>query len=183
MSEKEKGTQSQNYTFSYDWKTVMKGFWNKYPSKQLDFVKWNKVIGFDINEDGSIKFKRVIFIKKLYFIWAYGLEELEFNFKKKILDSKTSILKKSMWVPYSAMEHIRYKEIVILQKLSTTYEKMLNYKTGCISNFIQKVNSSYKRGCMIVEEKCRFLKAMQDKNKGKSDLDILDEYEESQTPK
>ena len=85
-----------------------------------------------------------------------------------------------MWVPYSAMEHIRYKEIMIRTKLSTTYEKMLNYKTGAISNFIQKVNSSYKRGCMIVEEKCRFLKVMQERNKGESDLDVLEQYEDQQ---
>jgi len=38
------------------------------------------------------------------------------------------------------------------------YEKMITYKTGAVSSFLQKLNSSYKKGCMIVEEKCKILK-------------------------
>ena len=179
MSEDKEGSQSQTYVFNYEWKTVMKGFWNKYPSKKLDFVKWNKVIGFDINEDGSIKFKRIIYIKKLYFIWAYGLEELTFDFKKKILDAKTSIIKKSIWVPYSAMEHIRYKEMHAKERQRTMYEKMITYKTGAVSSFLQKLNSSYKKGCMIVEEKCKILKEWEKKNKDKRNNEIDQEFPEA----
>lgn len=94
-TQKEEGLQSKEFTFNYPWETVMKAYWDKYPDQSIDFVKWNKVIGFDINPDGSIQFKRVIMIKKFYFIWAYGLEELTFNFKDKIMDMKTSVLKKS----------------------------------------------------------------------------------------
>ena len=135
MSEnQETGKQSKNYVFPYDWKTVMKGFWNKYPDKKLDFVKWNKVIGFDINEDGSLKFRRVIYIKKFYLIWAYGQEELHFNFRQKILDAKTRVLKKSSWVPYSADEYIQYREFFnkdnLIEKKNTMYKKMLDYNTS-----------------------------------------------------
>ena len=169
-----KKNQSQNYTFDYDWKTVMKGFWNKYPDRKLDFVKWNKVIGFDVNEDGSIKFKRVIFIRKLYFIWAYGLEELEFNFKNKIMDAKTKILKKSICVPYTADEFIQYREFMNRDKLATTYQKILDYKTGAVSNFLSKVNKSYIQGCTIVSDRCALIKKLEEKFKGEATYDLME---------
>ena len=172
--EKDKKNQSQTFTFDHDWKTVMKGFWNKYPDKKLDFVKWNKVIGFDVTEDGNIKFKRIIFIKKLYFIWAYGLEELTFDFKKRILDAKTSVLRKSMWVPYSADEFIQYKEFLNKDKFNTIYEKILDYKTGAVSNFLSKVNKSYVKGCMIVAGKCALIKELEEKFRGEATYDLME---------
>lgn len=29
------------YTFNFDWETVVKGFWRKYPCKEFDFIKFN----------------------------------------------------------------------------------------------------------------------------------------------
>lgn len=174
MPDEKAKNQSQEYTFDYDWSTVMKGFWNKYPDKKLDFVKWNKVIGFDVTEDGNIKFKRIIFIKKLYFIWAYGLETLEFDFKTKILDAKTRVLKKSMWVPYSADEFIQYKQFLNNNKITTTYRKILDYKSGAVSTFLSKVNKSYIKGCMIVAHKCMLIKQLEEKFKNEPTYDLME---------
>lgn len=52
--------QKNKYTFNYDWRTVIKGFWTKYPCPEISFVKWNKVVDLNINPDQTISVKRIV---------------------------------------------------------------------------------------------------------------------------
>ena len=58
--------QKNTYLFEYDWNTVVKAFWMKYPCPELDLVKWTKVINININEDDSITFHRFVIMKISY---------------------------------------------------------------------------------------------------------------------
>ena len=50
------------YIFNYDWETTVKGFWNKYPCPEIDFVKWNKVVDIMMNYDNTMQIKRIVSI-------------------------------------------------------------------------------------------------------------------------
>lgn len=72
--------QEQAYIFNYSWTTVVKGFLQKYPHKDLDFVKWNRVIDMVVNPDDTISIKRLVFSQKLMMVWCYTIEEIKFDF-------------------------------------------------------------------------------------------------------
>jgi hypothetical protein len=52
--------EENKHVFQFNWETVIKGFWNKYPCPELDFVKWNKVVDIIANPDESIVVKRLV---------------------------------------------------------------------------------------------------------------------------
>jgi hypothetical protein len=52
---------TNRYVFNYTWELVVKGFWNKYPCPELDFVKWNKVIDLVVNGDNTLTVKRLVY--------------------------------------------------------------------------------------------------------------------------
>ena len=51
-----------SYIFNYNWETVVKGFWVKYPCPEIDFIKWNKVIDLVVNPDNTVSVKRIVLI-------------------------------------------------------------------------------------------------------------------------
>lgn len=48
------------YTFNFDWETVVKGFWKKYPCKEFDFIKLNHVVDMTVNSDNTLSIKRIV---------------------------------------------------------------------------------------------------------------------------
>jgi hypothetical protein len=50
----------KNYTFNFDWQTVVKGFWSKYPCPEISFIKWNKVVDLEILSDNTLRIKRIV---------------------------------------------------------------------------------------------------------------------------
>lgn len=54
--------EDAKHIFNFNWETVIKGFWNKYPCPELDFVKWNKVVDIVPCSDDTILVKRLVLI-------------------------------------------------------------------------------------------------------------------------
>jgi len=69
--------------FPFPWKTVIKAFWIKYPSKELDMVKFKKVIEFKNLEDNKMYIKSLIYTKNILY-YVYSVEEMicEFDNQK-----------------------------------------------------------------------------------------------------
>lgn len=103
--------QDLKHEFNYEWKTVVRAFWDKYPDQRLDFVKFSKVVDMEMREDGTIRFDRVQYVQKWGFIWAYTLEELTFDFGNQVMDLRTTVLRKSSYIPMTAAEEIRYEAL------------------------------------------------------------------------
>lgn len=51
------------HIFRYPWETVIKSFWNKYPSPELKFVQFNNVINLEITKENCLKVKRLMYSK------------------------------------------------------------------------------------------------------------------------
>lgn len=137
----------------------MKALWNKYPNKELDFVKFSKVIDMKMVNEHCIQFKKLMYSKKFSMIWVYTIEEIEFDFEKKIFNLQTRVIKKSSFVPpvFSMKEFIQYKPLNEYFSDKTLYTKYLN--ASGVNKYIDKLNSSFEKGCNIVEKKCKeFLK-------------------------
>jgi len=144
--------KTDSYIFNFNWETVIKGFWNKYPHKDLDFVVYSRVIDMKRLEDDSILVKKVMYVKKFSLLWAYTMEEMKIDFNEKVLDLKTQVLAASRCLPTDTVENIRYKAIHN-EPGQTLYTKFLESK-GAIQKYYGKLNSGFEKGCKIVEEKC-----------------------------
>ena len=86
MSEAGIQEKKNEHIFDYPWETVIKAFWNKYPDKDLDFVKFSKVIDMKMINENCIHFKRIMYSKKFSMIWMYTIEEIEFDFENKVFN-------------------------------------------------------------------------------------------------
>lgn len=145
-------TRRDEYSFNFDWKTVVKAFFNKYPHKDLDFVVYNKVIDLKrINED-TILVKRVMYCKKFMVLWSYTTEEIMINLKEKKLDLQTKLLAASKAFP-DITEKITYQPLPENPGV-TLYTKLLESRSQ-FSKMFSKFSSGFEKGCKIVEEKCK----------------------------
>jgi len=144
--------KTDQYIFNYNWETVIKGFWNKYPHKDLDFVVYSRVIDMKLLDDDSILVKKLMFCKKFKLIWAYTMEEIKIDFDQKILDLKTQVLAASKCLPTEGVERICYQALQN-EPSKTMYTKFLESKST-IQKYYGKLNSGFEKGCRIVEEKC-----------------------------
>jgi len=144
---------AKEYVFNYPWEVVMKGLWLKYPHKELDFVKFARVIDMKVLDDDNMIIKRMLYCKKAVFAWAYIIEEMKMNFKDKICEMKSKVLKKSSLVPtLGDTEFITYRSDGLGR---TMYQKFMSNTPSCFAKFADKFNSSFEKGIKIVEENCR----------------------------
>ena len=150
----------KKYVFDYDWNTVTRAYFDKYPHKKMGFIKYNKVVDINLAEDGKLVVKRVQKATKWGMLWAYNLETLTFDFEKKVMSLETTLIKKSSLLPISGgKEQIFYKAIQEVDEATgaavekTEYTKSLNLQ-GSLSKVASKFNDSFKKGCRIVEENC-----------------------------
>lgn len=153
-------TSITEYRFDYDWKTVVKAYWDKYPNKLHDFVKYSKVVDMHLQDDGTIKVERVQYVQKWSYLWCYTLEELNFDFTNKVMDLKSTVIKKSSLIPVSGgEENIRYQAF---QDLKEACEKTLYTKKIAVQGQVQKIagklGDGYKKGIQAVEENCEKFK-------------------------
>lgn len=153
-------SKTDQYVFNFDWETVIKAFWNKYPHKDLDFVIYNRVIDMKRLDDNSIMVKKLMFCKKFKLVWAYTMEEMKIDFDQKILDLKTQILAASKCLPTDGIERIRYNAMNNEQG-KTLYTKFLESRST-LQKYYGKLNSGFEKGCRIVEEKCKELAGHQE---------------------
>jgi len=145
--------KTDEYLFNFNWETVIKGYWNKYPHKDLDFVVYSRVIDMKRLDDDSVLVKKLMHVRKFGLLWAYTMEEMKIDFNSKILDLKTQILAASKCLPTDAVERICYRA-VNNEKGQTLYTKFLESR-GTIQKYYGKLNSGFEKGCKIVEEKCK----------------------------
>ena len=150
----EESKKMEEHIFSYPWETVVKAFLNKYPSQHLDFVKFNRVVEMKILDDNCVLLKRVMFSKKYRFMWVYSLEEIKIDFKKRLMEMETSLLKKSNLVPnFGAKENVIYKSWELDPLGKTFYGKVIN-STSKLQKYMGEITQSFKKGCKIIENKC-----------------------------
>lgn len=149
----EANTNSNQYVFNFDWETVIKAYWNKYPHKDLDFVVYNRVIDIKRLDDDSLVVKKLMFCKKFKLIWAYTMEEMRIDVNQRILDLQTQILAATKGFPTEGVERICY-QAVNNEKGKTLYTKFLESRST-LQKYYGKINSGFEKGCKIVEEKCK----------------------------
>ncbi|KRX03893.1 hypothetical protein PPERSA_04771 [Pseudocohnilembus persalinus] len=158
-------SQTQNqYVFQYPWETVIKGFWSKYPSQEMNFVKFNNVIDMQLLPNQDISFKRLMYTKFQKFIWAYSVEEIIIKFDEKVMEMKTELIQKSSLFPPlgAGAELIKYQAFDGFQ---TLYEKSIKNQesTQFLKKYMDKFSDSFKKGCQIVEDRC--VQNLQQENK------------------
>jgi hypothetical protein len=153
--------KERDYTFNYSWPLVVKAFWDKYPNEKLDFVKYNKLIGLDMDEKGVLKLKRVQHIKKWGFLWAYIIEEITIDPKDQIMEMHSHVLKKSDLIPIFGNEYISYRAVEDLKDKveKTLYSKRLVIE-GTINKALSSFSDSFAKGIKIVEDNCEVLKSL-----------------------
>ena len=147
----EQAPNTNQFVFNFNWETVVKGFLNKYPHKDLDFVVYNRVIDIKRLDDDSLLVKKLMFSKKFKLVWAYTMEEMRIDVNQKILDLKTQILAASKCLPTDGVERICYK--ALNEPGKTMYTKFLESRSA-MQKYYGKLNSGFEKGCKIVEEKC-----------------------------
>ena len=159
--EKQNSPGKSEYSFPYEWKTVVRAFWDKYPNEMMDFIKYNQVVDIDILEDGKLQIQRIQKAQKWRYLWAYSLEKITFDFENKIMDLTTIPLKKCSLIPIGGIETIRYSayQDLIEKCEKTLYTKSLAVK-GTMTKFVEKFNDGFKKGCDIVEKNCEEFKNM-----------------------
>eukprot|EP01015_Nassula_variabilis_P003776 TRINITY_DN1256_c0_g1_i7.p1 TRINITY_DN1256_c0_g1~~TRINITY_DN1256_c0_g1_i7.p1 ORF type:complete len:173 (-),score=32.03 TRINITY_DN1256_c0_g1_i7:92-610(-) len=155
MSTEAEICKKNEHVFDYPWEVVMKALWNKYPNKELDFVKFNKVIDMQMVNQNCLKFKKLMFAKKFSMIWMYTIEEIEFDFERKVFTLQSRIIKKSAFFPsiFNVKEYIQYQPCDQLSD-KTLYTKQV-VGSNLVNKYMDKLNSSFEKGCKIVEEKCK----------------------------
>lgn len=153
--------KERDYTFNYSWPLVVKAFWDKYPNPNMDFVKYNKLIGMEMLDDGKIRMKRVQYTQKWSFLWAYVIEEITIDPKNQVMEMQSKILKKSDLIPVLGNEYISYRAANDLkdQVNKTIYSKRLELE-GTINKAINSFSDGFSKGIKIVEDNCETLKSM-----------------------
>lgn len=153
--------KERDYTFNYSWPLVVKAFWDKYPNKSIDFVKYNKLIGMKMDEKGVLRLKRVQHIHKWSFIWAYIIEEISIDPKEQIMEMHSYVLKKSDLIPLFGNEYISYRAVDDLkdQVEKTLYSKRLVIE-GTINKALSSFSDGFTKGIKIVEDNCETLKTL-----------------------
>jgi len=154
-------SRTDEHIFNFDWTTVVKALWNKYPHKDMDFVIYNKVVDLKLLDEDTILVKKIMYCKKYFLLWSYTLEETKINFKNKILDLETKLIAASKAFPQSGIEKISYFQLPD-KPGCTLYTKYIESKST-VSKYYHKLGSSFQKGCEIIEEKCREI--LNDKNK------------------
>lgn len=140
------------HLFQYPWSLVVKGFWQKYPSKQLNFVKFNHVIDFEIPSADIIKFTRLMYCKISFLpLFSYSVEDITINLKEKALEMKSVIIKNSPFLP-TGKEHCSYLSHNLEGNDFTKYTKSV-LSSNKISKFLHYFATGFKQGCQVVEEK------------------------------
>eukprot|EP01017_Pseudomicrothorax_dubius_P031919 TRINITY_DN4124_c0_g5_i2.p1 TRINITY_DN4124_c0_g5~~TRINITY_DN4124_c0_g5_i2.p1 ORF type:complete len:161 (-),score=28.55 TRINITY_DN4124_c0_g5_i2:289-771(-) len=144
----------KEHIFNHPWEIVMKSLWNKYPNKDLDFVKFSRVIDLQLLDDNSLFIRKLVFCKKYMMMWAYTVEEMKLDVKNRICELKTEIVKKPSYLPnITGVERIIYKAHDGARD-RTVYRKLLSSTSSMFVKYLEKFNTSYEKGCQILEEKC-----------------------------
>jgi len=146
-------TRNDQYVFNYDWPTVVKALWIKYPHKELDFVIYNKVVDLMPLDDDTLLVKKIMHCKKYFFLWCYTLEEIKINFKNKVLDLQTRVIAASKAFPSDGIEKIKYMALNN-DPTKTLYTKFLENRST-LSKYYSKLGSGFEKGCKIIEERCK----------------------------
>eukprot|EP01017_Pseudomicrothorax_dubius_P012346 TRINITY_DN1502_c0_g2_i2.p1 TRINITY_DN1502_c0_g2~~TRINITY_DN1502_c0_g2_i2.p1 ORF type:complete len:163 (+),score=19.58 TRINITY_DN1502_c0_g2_i2:148-636(+) len=145
----------KQYIFNYPWETVVKSLWEKYPHKELDFVKFSRVIDLQVLDDKSLVIRKLMYCKKFMMMWAYSVEEIRLDARNRICEMRTELLKKSKCVPdLTGSESIIYRAHGDLMD-KTLYLKALRSTSNLFGKFLEKFNGSYEKGCRIIEAKCQ----------------------------
>ena len=76
----------KDHIFNFEWRIVMKALWDKYPNKIFEFVKYDNVIDFRV-QDNIIYIKKVKFCSKFKYIWAYFVEDIKYDIACNLLNS------------------------------------------------------------------------------------------------
>jgi PRELI-like family. len=145
--------RNDRYVFDFDWTTVVKALWNKYPHKDLDFVIYNKVIDLKRLDDDTLFVKKVVYCKKYLFLWAYAVEEIKIDLNQKILDLQTKFIAASKCLPTDGVEKITYAALNN-EPGKTLYTKLLQSKST-FQKYYQKLGTGFEKGCKIIEQRCR----------------------------
>ena len=78
--------------FKYPWETVIKGFYLKYPTPEMNFVKFNHVIDIEIINEKCLKIKRLMYSHFYKYLWAYSVEEINIRTDDRVLEMKSEIV-------------------------------------------------------------------------------------------
>ncbi|CAD8096107.1 unnamed protein product [Paramecium sonneborni] len=142
-------------TFNFDWETVIKGFWRKYPCKQFDFIQFNQVVDMIVDDDNKMQIKRIVYVRK-FAIWCLTLEDITFDLENRSMQMKTKLLKSCKFYPnLTGDEQIIYKSI---DNQQTHYSKLLsNFHQGFFTKLLSQFYNSFKKGIDVVEARCREL--------------------------
>lgn len=153
--------KERDYTFNYSWALVVKAFWDKYPNPNMDFVKYNKLVGLDMTEEGNIKLKRVQYTQKWGFLWAYVMEEITIDPKNQVMEMQSKILKKSDLIPFLGNEYISYRAVDDLKDKvqKTLYSKRLELE-GTLNKALSSFSDGFTKGIKIVEDNCERFKTV-----------------------
>ncbi|CAD8088947.1 unnamed protein product [Paramecium primaurelia] len=143
------------YTFNYNWETVIKGFWRKYPCKEFDFIKFNQVVDMILDDNNKIQIKRIVYANK-FTIWCLTLEQITIDLENRSMEMQTKLLKSCKLYPnLTGDESIIYKAI---DNQQTHYSKLLsNFHQTFLTKLISQFNTSFKKGIEVVEARCREL--------------------------
>ncbi|CAD8110564.1 unnamed protein product [Paramecium sonneborni] len=143
------------YTFNFDWETVVKGFWRKYPCKEFDFIQFNQVVDMMLNDNNTMSIKRIVYASK-FMVLCLTLEEITFDIQNRSMQMQTKLLKACKYYPnLSGDESIIYKAI---DDQKTHYSKLLsNFHQTFVTKLLSQFNSSFKKGIEVVEARCREL--------------------------
>ncbi|CAD8177984.1 unnamed protein product [Paramecium octaurelia] len=143
------------YTFNFDWETVVKGFWRKYPCKEFDFIKFNQVVDMILDDNNKMQIKRIVYARK-FTIWCLTLEQITVDLENRSMEMQTKLLKSCKLYPnLTGDESIIYKAI---DDQRTHYSKLLsNFQQTFITKLISQFNTSFRKGIEVVEARCREL--------------------------
>lgn len=141
----------ETHIFYHPWRSVIQGFWTKYPNKQMAFVKFNHVIDFEIVDSNIITFKRLMHCKIPHLpLFSYSIEDIKIDLKEKVLEMKSFLIKKSKFFPFGD-EYCKYLSQNKDGKDCTVYTKTV-MSSNKISKFLGYFNKAFEKGCQIVEE-------------------------------
>ena len=140
------------HIFPYPFEIVIKGLWNKYPSMLIPFVSFHKVIDMKMVNEDIISFKKLMYTRTIMFAWAFTIEDIKIDFKNRVLEMKTTILKSKNKVDSNTIEYIVYKTLPN-EPDKTFYSKA--FQSGeIVSKFQSKIGISFQLGAKIVTQRC-----------------------------
>ncbi len=135
----------------------MKGFWQKYPSPEFDFVKFNNVIDMQLISDNCLTVRRLMYTRIQKFMWAYAIEDIRLYFDDRLMEMKTELVKKSSLFPpvNNGVEKIIYRAFGDTPHYTQYLKTLENESSSFVKKYLDKINNSFTKGCRIVEDKCK----------------------------